>query len=295
MCQRETWMNPFQEIFNKQKAYFDSDATKSYEWRIDQLTRLENLCNENAAALDVVSQEVVNIQAGTGHGWTLVETSMRSMPVVLVDPRKEMAAALGGVLVEAGGSPLADGSLDEAFRFAAGARSGETRALRRDAQPAAVGGEAAGTEAGAVVGEHAAHGNAQAGEVSHRLAQELAGGHRFFVREHGGESDAGVIVDGDVEELPTGAAGFVLRIAGEAMAGFGNAGQLFDVDVQQIAGSRMLVAKDGNDGFERASGVQMQAGEDAADGGAAQAGGLSDAHAGPAFAAQHCHANAGPA
>jgi aldehyde dehydrogenase (NAD+) len=44
-------MNPFQEIFSKQKAYYDSDATKSYEWRIDQLTRLENLCNENSEAL----------------------------------------------------------------------------------------------------------------------------------------------------------------------------------------------------------------------------------------------------
>src|SRR5213593_656123 len=43
-------MNQFQEIFDKQKAYFDSDTTKSYEWRIDQLTRLENLCNENAEA-----------------------------------------------------------------------------------------------------------------------------------------------------------------------------------------------------------------------------------------------------
>jgi len=41
-----------QEIFNKQKAYFDSDATKSYEWRIDQLTRLENLCNENSGGLE---------------------------------------------------------------------------------------------------------------------------------------------------------------------------------------------------------------------------------------------------
>ena len=45
-------MNSFQEIFNKQKAYFDSDATKSYEWRVDQLTRLENLCNENAEVLE---------------------------------------------------------------------------------------------------------------------------------------------------------------------------------------------------------------------------------------------------
>ncbi len=53
-------MNSFQEIFNKQKAYFDSDATKSYEWRIDQLTRLENLCNEKSegleAAMTVISR-----------------------------------------------------------------------------------------------------------------------------------------------------------------------------------------------------------------------------------------------
>jgi hypothetical protein len=43
-------MNPFQEIFDRQKAYFDTDATKSYEWRIDQLTRLENLLKENELA-----------------------------------------------------------------------------------------------------------------------------------------------------------------------------------------------------------------------------------------------------
>src|SRR5271168_1531458 len=49
---KETQVNQCQEIFDKQKAYFDSDATKSYEWRIDQLTRLENLCNENAEALE---------------------------------------------------------------------------------------------------------------------------------------------------------------------------------------------------------------------------------------------------
>src|ERR1700758_3341732 len=45
-------MNQFQGIFDKQKAYFDSDATMSYEWRIDQLTRLENLCKENAEVLE---------------------------------------------------------------------------------------------------------------------------------------------------------------------------------------------------------------------------------------------------
>ncbi|WP_454801254.1 aldehyde dehydrogenase family protein [Mucilaginibacter phyllosphaerae] len=36
-------MNEFQELFDKQKAYFNTDITKSYEWRIEQLDRLERL------------------------------------------------------------------------------------------------------------------------------------------------------------------------------------------------------------------------------------------------------------
>ncbi len=40
-------MNRFQEIFDKQKAYFNSDITKSYEWRIEQLDRLEKMLTEN--------------------------------------------------------------------------------------------------------------------------------------------------------------------------------------------------------------------------------------------------------
>ena len=36
-----------QDLFNKQKAYFDSDATKTYEWRIDQLDRLIRMLKDN--------------------------------------------------------------------------------------------------------------------------------------------------------------------------------------------------------------------------------------------------------
>jgi aldehyde dehydrogenase (NAD+) len=36
-----------EDLFNKQKAYFDSDATKPYEWRIDQLDRLIRMLKEN--------------------------------------------------------------------------------------------------------------------------------------------------------------------------------------------------------------------------------------------------------
>src|SRR6516162_7780216 len=36
-----------EDLFNKQKAYFASDATKTYEWRIDQLNRLTRMLKEN--------------------------------------------------------------------------------------------------------------------------------------------------------------------------------------------------------------------------------------------------------
>jgi aldehyde dehydrogenase (NAD+) len=36
-----------QAVFDKQKAYFATDATKSYEWRVDQLDRLIRMLKEN--------------------------------------------------------------------------------------------------------------------------------------------------------------------------------------------------------------------------------------------------------
>src|SRR5271154_6291199 len=42
----------FRALFDLQKAYFNTDATKAYEWRIEQLTRLQDLLNENRHALE---------------------------------------------------------------------------------------------------------------------------------------------------------------------------------------------------------------------------------------------------
>jgi hypothetical protein len=92
-----------------------------------------------------------------------------------------------------------------------------------DAELVATGSEAARAEAGALVALHAANVDAHAGEISHRLAQKFAGQNAISVWQHGGETDAGVIVDGEIEELPIGAARFVLRIADEALAGLMNA------------------------------------------------------------------------
>jgi aldehyde dehydrogenase (NAD+) len=39
--------NSYEDIFHRQKAYFASNITKSYEWRVDQLNRLARLLSEH--------------------------------------------------------------------------------------------------------------------------------------------------------------------------------------------------------------------------------------------------------
>ena len=43
-------MQNFREVLDKQKTYFNTDATKSYEWRIEQLERMERMLKENTEA-----------------------------------------------------------------------------------------------------------------------------------------------------------------------------------------------------------------------------------------------------
>ena len=44
-------MQNFRELLDRQTTYFDTDVTKSYEWRIDQLARMERMLKENTEAL----------------------------------------------------------------------------------------------------------------------------------------------------------------------------------------------------------------------------------------------------
>ena len=146
--------------------------------------------------------------------------------------------------------------------------------------------EAIGDEAGSVVGHDAAQADIVLREVGRGLAKETACGDGLFVGHHGDKGHAGVVIDGDVEELPAGAAGFVLGVAGDAVAGLVDAGQLLDIDVQQVAGGRHVHSGWGQLGFEHADFVELQPGEDAADRGAAEAGGLGDLDAGLALTPQ---------
>ena len=108
----------------------------------------------------------------------------------------------------------------------------------------------------------------------------------LLVGQHAGEGEAGVIVDGDVQSLP---AGELRAAAPTAVAANGDlliAGHALDVEMEQIAGSGMLVAHDRRSGMEMTPAVQLSALQDAADGGGAEAGGLRDVIGGTQLAAQ---------
>jgi len=65
--------------------------------------------------------------------------------------------------------------------------------------------------------------------------EESDGAAGGLIREELGEGETGVIIDGDVEELPAGARGvIVLAVAGEAMAGAHDAGELFDIAMDEL-------------------------------------------------------------
>src|SRR5208282_1177757 len=187
-------------------------------------------------------------------------------------------------------SPFPDGGLDEPLCFAVGPWRVGPSALGSEVEIATGLKKFAPIEARTVVGKHAAGADAKALEVSDGLSQEVCRRGGFFVPVHGGKSQPRVIVDGNVEKLPAGAASFVFGIAGDAVARLDDAGELLDVEMQQIARRGVLVADDGDFRFQHVPPVELQTGQDAAHGGLAQAQLLSDADPGPAFPPQPLHA-----
>ncbi len=80
---------------------------------------------------------------------------MRSVPVVWMQPRREMVGARVRGFIGAGVGPFARRRLDEALGFAVGARGVGLGADRRDPQALAQAAKTPGLVAGAVVGQAA--------------------------------------------------------------------------------------------------------------------------------------------
>ena len=141
--------------------------------------------------------------------------------------------------------PLAQGGLNEAFGLAVGARGVRAGEVVADAEFGASMVEQVGAVAVSVVGEQAANEDAVLGIESHGGAQEGNGSVGFLVGQHAGKGQGGVVVNGDVQGLPAGELGTAAAASIAAQGDALIAGQGFDVEVEQIAGSGMLIAEDG--------------------------------------------------
>jgi hypothetical protein len=234
----------------------------------------------------VVSQEVVPVETGTADGRSVVETSMRAMAVVLVKPAGQVLSALIGVIVGPGVSPFPQRGLDEPLGFAIGARSIRPGATMANAVLSAEATKGVRLIAGAVVGEHGADADAELSIPGECGLEESGGRGSLFVGQDVGEGDAGVIVDGDMHVLPADAFAVAFVIAVDAVARGMETSELFDVEMEQVSGRGVFVTDPRGKGIEMTHTVEPEPPQDAADGGAAEPGGLGDAHAGPALAAQ---------
>ncbi len=106
------------------------------------------------------------------------------------------------------------------------------------------------------------------------------------------ESDAGGVVDADVDELPAeplaarAPVALTFAVAGDAVADAVDPAELFDVEVDQLAGMLALIAAHRRYELEGLELVEPQAPQDAADGGWRNADVCRDLLAGEALAPQ---------
>ena len=147
-----------------------------------------------------------------------------------------------------------------------------------------------GAVAGAIVGVNALGGDAMLLKEGESGVEEGDGALGGFIGEELGEGQAAVIVDGDVEIFPPGAAGvIVLAVAGDAVAGARDAGELLDVEVEEFAWVGALVALDWRRRGELGEALAVAA-QEAGDGGLGELGGAGDLEARELATAQGEHA-----
>ncbi len=178
--------------------------------------------------------------------------------------------------------PFSQRGLDEAFGLAVGSwREGPGIAMA-EAEFAAARIEGLRTVAPAVVGEYAPDGDAESTVVVDGGGEESGSRVASLIGVELGERDARVAVDTDVDVFPSRALAAMLTGGGDAVAGATKAAAFLDVEVQHVAGMRMLVAAHGRCRVEGGQSLEPVAPEDARDRGGGYSDTDGDLRAGPA-------------
>ena len=174
-------------------------------------------------------QEVVQLETEAADGWFGFEAGMRAVPVVAMEPDRQLRASLFGVLVSDSIGPFAQRGLDEAFGLAIGLWRVRPREDMAQAEGFAGFSKSLRAIARAVVGHDTFEPYAEFRVIGHGGLEEGDGAFLLFVWQDLGEGDPRGIVDGNVDELPADAAAvaLALSIAGDAMADLVETAQLF--------------------------------------------------------------------
>src|SRR5258708_18138243 len=173
---------------------------------------------------------------------------MRSVPIVAMEPSRQVFGSVIGVGVCGGVGPLAQRGLDEALGFSVGlGRIGFGPDVLQ-AEAFAGAGEGEGFVAGAVVGHDAHDLDAEACVIGEGGLEEGRGALLPLIGHHFGNGDAGRVVDADVDELPAepfaapAPIALASAIAGDAVSEAIDPAELLDVDVDELARVLPLVA-----------------------------------------------------
>lgn len=196
---------------------------------------------------------------------------MRSPEIVVVEESREAVGSLDRGCIGSFVGPFAQEGLDESFGFSVGLRAVGTSTEVAQLELLAGGFEPVRDVAGAVVGHDGLDTYAAALEPGDRAFEKAGGGRGSFIGEDLRVGEAGSIVDGHVNELPSDASRVLPTIAGDAMADAADAAKLFDIDVDELARAVPLVSDDGLFGFEALEPREAVPGQDASDGGRTEA------------------------
>jgi hypothetical protein len=203
-----------------------------------------------------------------------VKTTMRPLVVVVIGPGSEGEIALVRVGRVSRVSPLAQSSLNKAFGFAIGLRRVRASAAMFEAHLEASIAKVMGAVTAAVIGEQSADDDAVASEEVNGILEEGDGGVSLLIGKDLSEGQARVIVDGDVQGLPTRMFMLTAAAAVAAPNDLLEAGHALDVEMEEIAGKGMFIADHRGQGMQIAPAAKTSAAQNAADGGGTETGAL---------------------
>jgi len=192
---------------------------------------------------------------------------MGAMEIIVMEVERETKSAVMAGVIGAGVGPLTGEGLDEAFGLAVGLGAIGSGEEMLEAELVAGGGKEFGAIGRTAIGEDGLDGDAMGPIKGEGLLERGEDAGDFFVGKEGGKSQAGMIIDGDVERLNARATVAVRAVPGGADTGLEKAAKLFNIKMKQLAGCGAFVTQDRRLGrIEGGQAVEAMTSEDAGKG-----------------------------